>query len=315
MSNAVTQAATSRTCLITGGNSGLGYAISLELARAKQRVYMLCRDELKGRKAVDSVKQATGNAAVYLLKADLGELSSIKMAVKELLSQEQKLDCLVNNASVLPKLHELTASGIEKSFAVNHLGHFYLTHLLLDSMRQAATENCTTSQILNITSVTHRYGHLSFDDLKNQYSFQPLLAYSRSKLAQILFTYSLHQRVVDQGIAVNCLHPGSLRTSIFRHQRAFLRGFNRIFSRSPTRIARFIAQFLLSPESGKISGNYFQGTRIKLSSSESCDPLLAEKVWQLSNRLIGNEEQTPIASDACTNDKNVDSYQLLTKGV
>lgn len=310
----MSQSTTTRTCLITGASSGLGFALSLELAQQSHRVYMLCRDGLKGRRALEAVRQSSGNAAVYLLQADLGDFPSVKAAARDFLDKESQLDFLLNNASILPKAHQLNANGIEQSFAVNHLGHYLLTHQLLDVIQQSARKKQAASHILNITSVTHRYGHLGFDDLQNHYSFQPLLAYSRSKLAQILFTYSLHERIAHQGIAVNCLHPGSLRTHIFRHQGAFLRGFNRLFSRSPTRIARFISDFLVRPENAGTSGCYFEGQRKKRSSTESRDPLLAEKVWRLSKELTNDDEQPAMTQGIHTIiDGNIEPYQLLTK--
>jgi len=195
--------------IVTGANSGMGKAISIEIAKTGATVVMLCRSKIRGESALMEVQTLSGNNAVKLMLCDLGSRKSIEDFCSEFKRRYQRLDVLVNNAGViLPGRHE-TIDGNELQFGVNHLGHFLLTNLLLDILIASAP-----ARIVNVTSGAHKIGKIHFEDINLQKKYTLWRAYGQSKLAIILFTYELADRLKDTGVTVNCLHPGAVATNM-----------------------------------------------------------------------------------------------------
>jgi NAD(P)-dependent dehydrogenase (short-subunit alcohol dehydrogenase family) len=193
--------------LITGGNSGMGRATAIELAKEGAYVVILCRNKERGEEALKEIKRESKNHRVDLMLCDLGELNSIRNFAKEFKEKYNRLDILINNAGViLPKRHE-TKDGFELQFGVNHLGHFLLTNLLLDLLIASAP-----SRIVNVASGAHKVGKIYFEDINLRNNFNLIRAYSQAKLANVLFTYELSDRLKGTGVTANCLHPGAVAT-------------------------------------------------------------------------------------------------------
>ncbi len=273
-----------KVSLVTGANSGIGYVIARELAGMGSEVVLVCRNQSKGEMASDEIKKATGNQSVELMIADLASLDSVRKLAQDFKQKHQKLHLLVNNAGLIIGRRVPTQDGLESTFQVNYLSHFLLTHLLLDALKASAP-----SRIVNVTSDAHFDGHMNFEDLQEENGYGAMKSYCQSKLAQVLFTYELAERLKETGVTVNCVHPGAVRTNWGDEAGALGVGI---------RIAR---PFMLSPEKGAetpvfvatsadlegLSGKYFSKKKDTKSSKESYDEGERKKLWEVSVKLSG----------------------------
>ena len=272
--------------VVTGANSGMGKATSIEIARTGAAVVMVCRDKAKGKESVNEVRNLTGNALVELMVCDLGSRESIESFCTEFKKRYKRLDVLVNNAGViLPGRHQ-TADGFELQFGVNHLGHFLLTNRLLDLMTASAP-----ARIINVSSGAHKVGKIHFEDVNLKKNYTVWRAYAQSKLANVLFTYEIADRLKGTGVTANCLHPGAVATAM---------GINRD-SGFGTFITRMLKPFFQTPEQGAktaiylatsqdvdgVTGKYFYKKKPLPSSKSSYDKELAKRLWELSEKMTG----------------------------
>lgn len=183
------------------------------MARCGGKIYMACRDHSKCEGARLKIIEETGNVNVFNRHLDLASLASIRKFTRDFLEEENRLDILINNAGVMvcPKMH--TKDGFEYQIGVNHLGHFLLTNLLLDLLKRS-----TPSRIIVVSSITHAIlAWIKKDDLNSDKSYNRYLAYSQSKLANMLFTRYLARKLKGTGVTVNALHPGCIMTELPRH--------------------------------------------------------------------------------------------------
>ena len=201
-----------KTVIITGANTGIGLETAVDMAQRGARVILACRNPEKGRAAVQVVKKRSKNEAVMFAQLDLASLQSVRDFATRILNQEPRIDILINNAGVLMCPYSKTEDGFELQFGVNHLAHFLLTNLLLDRLKEAPS-----ARIINVSSMGHKCGKINFDDLQSEKSYSKFGAYSQTKLANILFTRSLAQRLKDTKVTAYSLHPGVVRTEIQRH--------------------------------------------------------------------------------------------------
>ncbi|XP_062320859.1 retinol dehydrogenase 13 isoform X2 [Osmerus eperlanus] len=180
-----------KTVLITGANTGIGKETSRDMAHRGARVVMACRDLTRAEKAAEEIRHSTGNGNVVVRHLDLASLYSVREFTKEFLASEERLDILINNAGVMMCPKWITEDGFETQLAVNHLGHFLLTNLLLDKLKSSAP-----SRVVNVSSIAHRGGKLQFDDLFfNKRPYNSLVSYRQSKLANVLFSRELSRRM------------------------------------------------------------------------------------------------------------------------
>lgn len=274
-----------RIALITGANSGIGFATALALARAGGRLVMHGRDAARLARAAEEVRKATGNRAVATLAADFLSQVEIRRAAQQFQAEHERLDILVNNAGAIFADRSVTTDGYERTWALNHLGYVLFTLSLLDSLRAAAA-----GRVVNVASGAHRRARLEFDNLQGERHFAPMDAYSRSKLGNVLFTYALAERLAGSSITVNCLHPGVVATH-FGHDMPGLFGLGiklaRPFFISAERGAKTVAFLALSPEVAGKSGGYYSECRAARSSPVSHDVALRERLWRLSLEQTG----------------------------
>jgi retinol dehydrogenase-14 len=283
-----------KTILLTGGNSGIGKAAALGLAKLGATLVLVCRDESKAQTAKDEIVRESGNGSVELITADLLLQSEVRKAAAEFLSTHSHLDVLINNAGTNYPNYDETEDGIERTMAVNYFAPFLLTNLLLDSMGKTRP-----SRIVNVASVAHHNGQLDLDNLTRdkRMGLFGLAAYGRSKLALVLFTYELARRLRGKRVTANCLHPGAVRTNIWAHSGAAspIARFGSLFMRSAREGAKSSIYLASSPEVNGVSGEYFNDSKPTRSSRDSYDKSVAGRLWDLSLQTTHLLEQRSLA--------------------
>jgi NAD(P)-dependent dehydrogenase (short-subunit alcohol dehydrogenase family) len=206
-----------RVAVVTGANTGIGFETARVLARRGARVVLACRSAERGREAADRIVASldAGLTAPEVLELDLGSLASVRGAAARLSADHARIDLLINNAGVMDVPHGTTVDGFELHLGINHLGHFALTGLLLPQLMAVPG-----SRVVNVSSVAHTRGRIDFDDLTYAHGYNPGLAYGRSKLANLLFTFELQRRLAADGSPTAALaaHPGLSRTELYRHE-------------------------------------------------------------------------------------------------
>jgi len=274
-----------KTCLVTGANSGIGLEIARGLAARGARVLMVARDADRGEAARVEVAESTGNDSVELLLCDLSSQRQVRELAAEVLDRCGELHLLVNNAGLTLGERTLTEDGIETTFAVNHLAPFLLTELLRERLVASAP-----ARVVTVASDAHRGSKIDFDDPSGERKFSAWGAYGQSKLANILFTTELAQRLEGTGVTATCLHPGVVRTGFGRQGPAFIRFFLKIgglFLLTPERGADTAVWLASSSDVDGASGGYYEKRRIATSSRAARDSESARRLWRLSERLTG----------------------------
>ena len=264
-----------KTILITGSTDGIGRQTALELAASGATILVHGRDAQRGKNVVEEIRTATGNRNVELLIADFSSLDNVRMLAVDVKKRCDALHVLINNAGVFMNERCLTADGFETTFAVNHLAPFLLTNLLLDLLQKSSP-----ARIITVSSVTHTRGKLDFDNLQAEKQFGGYSSYALSKLANVLFTYELSEKLAGTGITSNCLHPGVIGTKLLRA------GFD-IQGGSPADGAELLLYLATSPEVEGVTGKYFQEKIETPSSPVTYDSFTREKLWDISARLTG----------------------------
>lgn len=179
-------------------------------------MYMVCRDMEKCEKARTEIVLESKNRYVYCRECDLSSMESIRKFVENFKQERDRLDILINNAGVMRCPRTLTKEGIEMQLGVNHMGHFLLTNLLLDTLKASSP-----SRIVVVSSLAHTRGEINITDLNSEKSYDPGTAYKQSKLANVLFTRELAKKIQGSGVTVNALHPGVVDTELMRHMSLF----------------------------------------------------------------------------------------------
>ncbi len=277
-----------KTVIITGGNSGIGKAAAVELARAGARVVITARSEERGTAALGDIRTASGSSDVELSVFDLADLSSVRAGAADLLERCPRIDVLCNNAGLILSERTLSADGYEATFAINHLGPFLLTDLLRQRLVDSAP-----SRIVNVASTAHNFARrgMVFDDLMAEGSYKQMEVYGRSKLANILFTTELARRLAGTGVTVNALHPGSVATGYARDgdTTGFLAWGIKVyapFSLTPEQGARTSVYLCSSPEVEGVTGRYFAKCKEKTPSANARDEAAAARLWEVSEQLV-----------------------------
>jgi len=272
-----------KVCLVTGGNSGIGKSVALGLAKMGATVVVVSRNREKGETAVTDTVEKSGNKNLELIQADMSSQNSIRQLVNEFRARHEKLHLLINNAGVYLTKRSETEDGLESTFAVNHLGPFLLTSLLVDILKASAP-----SRIVNVTSDAHKGARVNFDDLQGERKFSGWQAYGQSKLAMILYTRGLAKKLEGTGVTVNSAHPGVVRTNFAKNNGGLVMlGFRFLgmFFISPESAAKRILYVATSPDLEGVTGKYFTKMHEVKSSQESYDDDSARRLWQISEQL------------------------------
>lgn len=274
-----------KTVLVTGATSGIGLEATFSFALMGARLIMVGRDAGKTAQKVEEVRQRSGSRTVDSLLCDISSLAQVRRLAEEFRGRYDRLHVLVNNAGSVFTKRTLTADGIESTFAVNYLGPFLLTNLLLDVLKASAP-----ARIIIVSSSGHYSGTMDLNDLGFEHGYQIMRAYGRSKLAAVLFTRELAKRLTGTEVTVNALHPGAVATSIWDRAPAYTRPIfsvaKRLFMISPAAGAETIVYLATSPEVEGKTGLYFEKNRPKVPSRLAQDDGLAQRLWDASERLV-----------------------------
>lgn len=200
---AMSKSAGKRTAIVTGANSGMGLQTAISLARSNMRVILGCRNMNAGHKAVEKIRKESENSMIVVHELDLASFTSIRDFSKTVIEQYDQLDVLVNNAGVFMLPLRRTANGIEMHLGVNYLGHFLLTNLLLDKLKESPA-----ARIVNIASRVPPFSMIDFDDLNSEKSYNRVKAVVQSKQAVLLHTKLLSAELINSNVTVNSVDPG-----------------------------------------------------------------------------------------------------------
>ncbi len=274
-----------KVCVITGATSGIGLEAAEQLGRKGARLVLVGRDPRRGDAALARLRAKLPDLEAELRYADLSSLGDIRRLATDLAAALPRIDVLINNAGAFFDRHELTADGLERTFALNHMGYYLLTRLLLEKVKAAAP-----SRIVVVASDAHRSATLDFSDLAGRRRTDGWTAYRRSKLANILFTLELAEKLAGTGVIANSLHPGFVATRFGDNSRRLgmrlLFGLSkRILAIPPARGAETIVYLAASAEPAASSGGYFAKCRETQPSAAARDRDAARRLWEESARI------------------------------
>ena len=281
-----------KIAVITGANTGLGLETTKAFAEKNIEVVMACRNESKAEKAKAEILKEIPKAQLKILPLDLSSLDAVRSFAEKFKSEYNCLDILVNNAGLMIPPYGKTKDGFELQFGINYLGHFLLTGLLLEPLKNAAE-----ARVVSLSSLAHKWGDIYFEDLQFQKNYDKQKAYGQSKLACLMFAYELDRRLKAQQLSVKSLaaHPGLSRTNLFRH----LTGMMKL-------LTPFVYPFTQSAKSGaqpeikaaldeKLAGGEYLGPsgfqeysgkpKVVGSNAISNDKEKAKRLWEISEEL------------------------------
>jgi len=287
---------TGKVALVTGGSSGLGQETGRVLASRGAEVILTARDVAKGETVAAAIRDTTGNAAVSVEALELGSLAEIRAFATRMAARHPHLDIVINNAGVMACPFAKTADGFELQFGSNHLGHFLMTCLLVPTLRAPA-------RVVSVSSRGHHIAPVAFDDVQfERRPYEKWAAYGQSKTANVLFAIGLDKRLGARGIHAFALHPGAIMTELGRHLQAedfeFLRTRNRGMQFKTVEAGAATSVFAATaPELDGRGGVYLEDCHVAAVNdapdalagvkSYALDPTNAERLWQLSEQLVG----------------------------
>ena len=242
----------------------------------------MCRSEERGTKALEEVSQY-GSAELML--CDMGSIASVKAFGENFKNKHERLHVLVNNAGGMFGKRSETVDGLESSFAVNHLGYFLTTAVLLDALKASAP-----SRIISVSSLMHILGSWDFDNIQGQKRYSQYAAYGTSKLCNIAFTYELARRLEGSGVSANCLHPGAVATNFGSSSNRFFKNLMKVgtpFLLSNEQGAQTQIYLAKLPEVEGISGKYFVRSKVRKSSKKSFNEKAQKRLWAMSEEITG----------------------------
>lgn len=283
-----------KVCLVTGATAGIGEATTLILARRGATVVGIGRNPAKNENSTKMIREETSNTAVEYLLADLSSQKDIRAVAQQFQSKYDRLDVLVNNAGATFAQRQESVDGIEMTFALNHLGYFLLTNLLLDILEASAP-----ARIINVSSSLHKLGKIKFDDIPFNKGYSRAKAYQRSKLANIVFTYEIARRINNQKVTVNAMNPGLVATNVGNSAGGSaekLKGLvDKIAGMTPEEGAQTIIYMATSPELTGVNGRYFVKEKSIPSSKKSYDLELGSQLWTVSEKLTRQNDANQMA--------------------
>lgn len=275
-----------RICIVTGATSGVGYQAAKRLARGGAHLVLICRNREKATRVREELQRDYG-AQVDVVQADFSKLNEVREAAGTLLANYPHIDVLINNAGLHNTHRTLTVEGHETVFCVNHLASFLLTRLLLNRLIESAP-----ARIIQVNSQGHRFGGLNLDDLNwEQRRYNGYKAYGASKVAQLLTIWELSDRLNGDGITINAMHPGEVRTNIGMNNGILYRSYQRYLLRwvlkEPVISGSAIYYLAAAPEMAEVSGRFFNQTTVEKPAPHALDRALGKRVWAVSEELTG----------------------------
>ena len=276
-----------KTIIITGATSGIGEVAAIRLAEQGARIVFTARDKARADETMAKLRKAGPDADHAVHMADLSTLSEMKR-VGALLAGEPQIDVLVNNAGALFNKRQETADGLEMTFALNHMGYFVITNLLLDKLKPGA-------RIVTVASNAHRGAKLRFDDLQSTRGYVGFPVYSKSNLANILFNRELARRTPD-GVTANALHPGFVATRFGDNSGGLMGTVMKVAKPigaiSPEEGAKTIIYLASSPEVAGVTGQYFFECKPTTPTAEARNDADAKRLWEASAQISAQSPGT-----------------------
>ena len=276
-----------KTIVISGATNGIGKAAAIELSKENPKLLFIYRNQSLADELLAEIKDISPNTQVQSVYCDFSDQASIKKCTNEINDLCANIDVLINNAGVVNTSYHETGEGIENTFAVNHLGYFLFTNLLLQKLK-----GHDETRIVNVSSAAHSFvKEMQWEDINFKNNFgQGLRSYGQSKLANLLFTRYLAIKLSTDNISVNAIHPGGVNTSLGSQNKAWyskpLRLILKPFFRSPLKGAESII-YLATKQDDGVTGEYFVDSKIHKSSTYSKNLEEAHKLWDLSEKLVG----------------------------
>ncbi|XP_061648428.1 dehydrogenase/reductase SDR family member on chromosome X-like isoform X1 [Phyllopteryx taeniolatus] len=281
-----------KVAIVTGGGRGIGYEVARHMAKLGAHVIIGCRDQQQGLAAITRIHEEHSEAKVEFKKLDLASLQSIRQFVQSFKERDLPLNILVNNAGVMLVREGCTENGFELHFGVNYLAHFFLTCMLLDTLKLSGKSG-NFSRVVNVSSSAHRNGEIRLNDLNCRQCYSAHGAYCHSKLAQLLFSSHLHQELEQGGFPVSssAVDPGMVDTSLYRHLWAPLSLAHGVVSRllfkTPIEGAATVLHAALSPAlEGESGGGYWANGRRDETTPLTFDPQIQQLLWKTSHRFL-----------------------------
>lgn len=273
-----------RTVLVTGGTAGIGRRAATVLATRGARVVIVGRSPEKTARVEAELRAETGSERVESLLADLSKMADVRALAASYLERYGSLDVLLNNAGAVNLTRELTADGLERTFATNHLAYFLLANLLLPALRRA-----DGARVVNVASSAHRMGRVDFDDLQSARGYEAWRVYGTSKLMNVLFTREMSRRLGGDGPTVNCLHPGFVASEFLSKGGIWklLKPLGYLFAVSEETGAETSVHLASSPEVTGVTGKYFAKCKPARTSRAAQDDAVAARLWDESAKLAG----------------------------
>jgi retinol dehydrogenase-12 len=278
-----------KTILITGATNGIGKAAAIKFAESAKSIAFTYRNEELAKDLKNEMQKINPNLSINSFFCDFSVQDSIRECADKIKNDLKAIDLLINNAGVVNTEYSETIDGIENTFAVNHLGYFLFTNLLLDLAKKESE-----SRIINVSSAAHHFVKgMQWDDINYKDDFKMgLKAYGQSKLGNILFTKQLAKKLQKDGVTVNAIHPGGVNTSLGNQNNSLLGRVLKIilkpFFRSPLKGANTII-YLAEIDGLSITGAYWVDGRVAKTSHYSKNEAEAEKLWRLSEKLVNQE--------------------------
>jgi NAD(P)-dependent dehydrogenase (short-subunit alcohol dehydrogenase family) len=273
-----------RTVVITGASSGVGYFAAADLAARGARVVMICRERERGEAARARLSEQSSGPAPELLLADLSAQQDVRRVAGELSENHERIDVLLNNAGGVFSKRELSADGVERTFATNHLGPFLLTNLLLDLLRASPR-----ARVVTVASEIYSR-RIDFENLQGERSYQFFKAYQRSKLCNVLFAFELARRLGSSNVTSNVVSPGPSKTGFGNNMTGLPLLFTRVMKATPRFAtpesgAKTLVYAAASPELDTITGRFYYKSKELRTKPITHDAAAAERLWQLSSEL------------------------------
>lgn len=285
---------TGLTAIVTGASSGIGTETSRVLAMRGVHVIMAVRNVAAGKNVKEAIIKEIPSAKVDAMELDLSSMASVRKFASDFKTQGLPLNLLINNAGIMATPFMLSKDKIELQFATNHIGHFLLSNLLLDTMKKTAQESKREGRIVNVASEAHRFAYsegIRFDKINDESRYNSLGAYGQSKLANILHANELAKHLKEEGVNItaNSLHPGSITTNLFRHSNlinGFTSTIGKLVLKNVQQGAATQCYVALSPQVRGISGEYFMDSNVGKTNAQGKSVELAKKLWDFSMDLI-----------------------------
>ncbi|XP_027357623.1 short-chain dehydrogenase TIC 32, chloroplastic-like [Abrus precatorius] len=285
------------TAIVTGTTHGIGTETARVLALRGVHVIMGVRNMIAGNDVKEAILKEIPTAKVDVMELDLSSMASVRKFASEFISSDLPINILINNAGICATPFTLSKDNIELQFATNHLGHFLLTNLLLDTMKKTTTESKKEGRIINVTSDGHQYTYpegILFDKISDESSYQKWRAYGQSKLANILHANELARQLKEDGVDItaNSLHPGAIITNIYNPMHGgyppadLIELLGKYVLKSIQQGAATTCYVALHPQVKEVTGEYFSDCNLAKASSQATDADLAKKLWDFSMNII-----------------------------